>query len=214
MLIPWPTLVLGFLTSLSLIVAIGAQNAFVLRQGIRREHIGVIILICALSDALLIAAGVAGLGALITQLGWLLLIIQLGGGVFVIAYGVRAVIRATKTETLSVDNSTNTITLGAAVLTILSFTYLNPHVYLDTVLLLGSIASTHGAERWWFGIGAMLGSVAWFCALGFGARWLAPLFRKPLSWRILDGAVALVMFYLGASLLYGFITELPTYWHP
>ncbi len=214
MLIPWPTLVLGFLTSLSLIVAIGAQNAFVLRQGIRREHIGVIILICALSDALLIAAGVAGLGALITQLGWLLLIIQLGGGAFVIAYGVRAVIRATKTETLSVDNSTNTITLGAAVLTILTFTYLNPHVYLDTVLLLGSIASTHGAERWWFGIGAMLGSVAWFCALGFGARWLAPLFRKPLSWRILDGAVALVMFYLGASLLYGFITELPTYWHP
>ncbi len=197
---------MGF--GLSLIIAIGAQNAFVLRQGLRKEHIFVIVLICAVSDALLIAVGVAGLGALIQQLEWLLLLIELVGGIFLATYGVLAAKRAWKPEVLTAETGGAAISLRVAVGTTLALTYLNPHVYLDTVLLLGSVAGTYEQNRWWFGIGAMLGSLLWFSVLGFGARLLAPVFTKPRAWRVLDAIIAVVMFALGASLLVSFAQHL------
>ena len=145
---------LGF--GLSLIVAIGAQNAYVLRQGLRKEHVFVIVAICALSDAALIAVGVAGLGAVIQQLEWLLLLIEVIGGVFLCTYGVMAAKRAWKPEVLNTDTGGKAVSLKVAAGTALALTYLNPHVYLDTVLLLGSVAGTYEANRWWFAAGAML----------------------------------------------------------
>ena len=197
---------LGF--GLSLIVAIGAQNAYVLRQGLRKEHVFVIVAICALSDALLIAVGVAGLGAIIQQLEWLLLLIEVIGGVFLCTYGVMAAKRAWKPEVLNTDTGGKAVSLKVAAGTALALTYLNPHVYLDTVLLLGSVAGTYEANRWWFAAGAMLGSVIWFSTLGFGARLLDPVFKKPTAWRVLDAIIAVVMFTLGASLLVSFLQTL------
>ena len=197
---------LGF--GLSLIVAIGAQNAYVLRQGLRKEHVFVIVAICALSDALLIAVGVAGLGAIIQQLEWLLLLIEVIGGVFLCTYGVMAAKRAWKPEVLNTDTGGAAISLKVAVGTVLALTYLNPHVYLDTVLLLGSVAGTYEANRWWFAAGAMLGSIVWFSTLGFGARLLAPVFKKPTAWRVLDAIIAVVMLTLGMSLLVSFVQHL------
>ena len=197
---------LGF--GLSLIVAIGAQNAYVLRQGLRKEHVFVIVAICALSDALLIAVGVAGLGAIIQQLEWLLLLIEVIGGVFLCTYGVMAAKRAWKPEVLNTDTGGAAISLKVAVGTVLALTYLNPHVYLDTVLLLGSVAGTYEDNRWWFATGAMLGSIVWFSTLGFGARLLAPVFKKPTAWRVLDAIIAVVMFTLGMSLLVSFVQHL------
>ena len=199
---------LGF--GLSLIVAIGAQNAYVLRQGLRKEHVFVIVAICALSDAALIAVGVAGLGAIIQQLEWLLLLIEVIGGVFLCTYGVMAAKRAWKPEVLNTDTGGAAISLKVAGGTVLALTYLNPHVYLDTVLLLGSVAGTYEANRWWFAAGAMLGSIIWFSTLGFGARLLAPVFKKPTAWRVLDAIIAVVMFTLGMSLLVSFVQHLVT----
>ncbi len=186
-------------------MAIGAQNAFVLRQGLRKEHVFVIVAICAVSDALLIALGVAGLGAIIQQLEWLLLLIELVGGLFLCTYGVMAAKRAWKPEVLTTDTGGKAVSLKVAAGTALALTYLNPHVYLDTVLLLGSIAGTYEANRWWFAAGAMLGSVIWFSTLGFGARLLDPVFKKPSAWRVLDAIIAVVMFSLGTSLLVSFL---------
>lgn len=197
---------LGF--GLSLIIAIGAQNAFVLRQGLRKEHVAVIVAICAISDALLIAVGVAGLGTLIQQVAWLLLVIELVGGLFLVTYGVLAARRALKPQALDAETGGASISLKAAAATAIALTYLNPHVYLDTVLLLGSIAGTYEENKWWFAAGAMLGSVLWFSALGFGARLLAPLFTKPVAWRILDIFISLVMFTLGGMLLVSFVQHL------
>jgi L-lysine exporter family protein LysE/ArgO len=197
---------LGF--GLSLIVAIGAQNAYVLRQGLRKEHVFVIVAICALSDALLIAVGVAGLGAIIQQLEWLLLLIEVIGGVFLCTFGVMAAKRAWKPEVLNTDTGGKAVSLKVAVGTVLALTYLNPHVYLDTVLLLGSVAGTYEVNRWWFATGAMLGSIIWFSTLGFGARLLDPVFKKPTSWRVLDAIIAVVMFSLGMSLLLSFVQTL------
>ena len=197
---------LGF--GLSLIVAIGAQNAYVLRQGLRKEHVFVIVAICALSDAALIAVGVAGLGAIIQQLEWLLLLIEVIGGVFLCTYGVMAAKRAWKPEVLNTDTGGKAVSLKVAAGTALALTYLNPHVYLDTVLLLGSVAGTYEANRWWFAAGAMLGSVIWFSTLGFGARLLDPVFKKPTAWRVLDAIIAVVMFTLGTSLLVSFVQTL------
>jgi len=196
---------LGF--GMSLIVAIGAQNAFVLRQGLRREHVFTIVAICALSDALLILLGILGLGALIAGLPVLLRIIELAGGAFLITYGVLAARRAIKPNKLIADPSGAPLKWGTAAATALALTYLNPHVYLDTVLLLGSVAGTYGADRWWFGIGAAIGSVIWFSALGFGARLLKPVFAKAVAWRILDAFIALVMFAIGLSLLWSFAQQ-------
>ncbi|MDZ4046105.1 MAG: LysE/ArgO family amino acid transporter, partial [Rhodoglobus sp.] len=187
------SLLAGLGLGLSLIVAIGAQNAFVLRQGLRREHVLVVVAICALSDAVLIALGVAGLGALIEQAEWLLVVVRIAGAAFLTWYGVRSALRAVRPGTLDADPAGSPISLKAAVLTVLALTWLNPHVYLDTVVLLGSIGATHGDDRWWFALGAAIGSVAWFSLLGFGSRLLRPLFARPASWRVLDALIAVVM---------------------
>lgn len=196
----------GLGLGLSLIIAIGAQNAFVLRQGLRREHVLAVVLICALSDAVLITVGVAGGGALFTALPWLVEVIRWIGAAFLIAYGVLAAARAIRRPKpdaggLRADASAKASGLALAITTCLALTWLNPHVYLDTVLLLGSVGSTYGDDRWWFAGGAMFGSIIWFTSLGFGARLLAPLFAKPLAWRILDGIIAVVMVAIALSLL-------------
>jgi L-lysine exporter family protein LysE/ArgO len=195
----------GLGLGLSLIIAIGAQNAFVLRQGLRREHVLAVVLICALSDAALISLGVAGGGALFTALPWLVEIIRWVGAAFLVTYGVLAAVRVLRRPRPEADGlraaGTGAKSLAVAITTCLALTWLNPHVYLDTVLLLGSVGSTHGEQRWWFAGGATLGSILWFTSLGFGARLLAPLFAKPLAWRILDGLIALVMIAIAVMLV-------------
>lgn len=195
----------GLGLGLSLIVAIGAQNAFVLRQGLRREHVLPVVLVCAISDAVLIAVGVGGGGVLFTAVPWLVDVIRWAGAAFLLAYGILAAVRALRTPKQDAGGlraGTGTAgTLGAALATALALTWLNPHVYLDTVLLLGSVASTHGEHRWFFAGGAALGSILWFTTLGFGARLLAPLFAKSVAWRILDGVIAVVMLTLAVLLV-------------
>ncbi|NJP47227.1 LysE/ArgO family amino acid transporter [Actinacidiphila epipremni] len=190
----------GLGTGLSLIVAIGAQNAFVLRQGIRREHVAVVVAICALSDVVLISAGIGGVGSVvrtwptaITVTGWL-------GGAFLVSYGLLAARRAFRPQRLEAA-ITGGGSLRAAVLTCLAMTWLNPHVYLDTLLLLGSLANGYGRSRWGFGVGAMAGSVVWFAGLGFGARLLERPFSRPGSWRVLDAAIACMMIGLGVLMV-------------
>lgn len=190
----------GLLLGLSLIVAIGAQNLFVLRQGLAREHVLPVVAVCSLSDAVLILAGVGGMGALVTAHPGLLQVLRWGGAAFLLAYAGLALRRAIRGEAAAVSGGGER-SLAVALSTCLALTWLNPHVYLDTVVLLGSIASSHGADRWWFGLGAALGSVLWFAGLGYGARLLAPLFAKPLAWRVLDLVVALVMVLIAASLV-------------
>ena len=193
---------LGF--GLSLIIAIGAQNAFVLRQGLRREHVVVVVAICAISDLVLILVGVGGLGTLVQLAPWLLVVVRIGGALFLLGYGLLAARRALRpASTLTAATEGATTPVAQVALTALALTWLNPHVYLDTVVLLGSVAGTHGDDRWWFGAGAALGSLLWFTALGFGARLLRPLFARPTSWRVLDGVIAVVMLALAVSLVVG-----------
>ncbi|MDQ0711047.1 L-lysine exporter family protein LysE/ArgO [Streptomyces luteogriseus] len=194
----------GFGTGLSLIVAIGAQNAFVLRQGIRRQAVLAVVAICALSDAVLIALGVGGIGAVVVKWPGALTVVGWIGGAFLLVYGAlaaRRVLRpggdALRTEGEAAGS------VRRAVLTCLAMTWLNPHVYLDTVFLLGSVAADHGALRWTFGLGAVLASLCWFTALGFGARMLGRFLAKPAAWRVLDGLVAATMIVLGAVLVIG-----------
>ena len=191
----------GFATSAALIIAIGAQNAFVLRQGIKREHVLPVVLVCALSDALLITLGILGLGAVVQDSPRALLAARYGGAAFLVVYGALAARRAFRRETLSVTEAPAS-GLGTALLTCLAFTYLNPHCWLDTVVLLGAIASPlPPGERAWFGVGATSASVVWFFSLGFGARLLRGVFARPVAWKILDGCIALVMWSIAASLL-------------
>jgi len=185
----------------SLIVAIGAQNAFVLRQGLRREHVATVVAICAASDVVLIALGVAGAGALVRAVPWLLVVARIVGAVFLGAYGALAVRRAIRPSALTAGSQADLGGRAAVVLACLAFTWLNPGVYLDTIVLVGSIAGTHGELSWAFGVGAALASIVWFSLLGFGARALAPVFRKPLAWRVLDVAIAAIMFGVAVSLL-------------
>ncbi|WP_435885071.1 LysE/ArgO family amino acid transporter [Streptomyces tauricus] len=249
----------GFGTGLSLIVAIGAQNAFVLRQGVRRDAVLAVVAICALSDAALIALGVGGVGAVVVAWPAVLTAVGLIGGLFLIGYGCLAARRVLKPSALTVEPGAtgatgatgsavpagSAVSVGAtgsagaagaagapgvagvvgaagvpgpsgvagvagragsrrrAVLTCLAMTWLNPHVYLDTVFLLGSIAADRGPWRWTFGLGAMLASLVWFAALGFGARLLSPLLARPSAWRVLDALIAVTMIVLGAMLIAG-----------
>jgi L-lysine exporter family protein LysE/ArgO len=193
----------GFLTGLSLIVAIGAQNAFVLRQGLRRHHVLLVVGVCAISDLALILAGVAGIGTIVERAPTVLVAVRWFGVAFLLGYGLVAARRAVRGGYL--EAAADSQLSGRAVLaTALAFTWLNPHVYLDTVLLVGSIASTHGAPgRWWFAAGACAASLSWFTALGFGARVLTPMFRRRNAWRLLDGGIAVVMLTLAALLVVG-----------
>jgi L-lysine exporter family protein LysE/ArgO len=222
----------GFLLGLSLIVAIGAQNLFVLRQGIRRQHVLAVALICAASDAALIVVGVSGIGFALQSAPWVLEVVRWAGALFLLAYAFLAARRAWRPngDALRIEDDTQapestggstvgrpltgaTRTLAAApraktrllpvVLTCLALTWLNPHVYLDTVFLLGSVAASQGADRWWFAAGAVIASTVWFFALAYGARHLGRWLSTPRAWRILDGAIAVVMVAIAIGLLLG-----------
>nr|WP_256127795.1 LysE/ArgO family amino acid transporter [Arthrobacter sp. SDTb3-6] len=188
---------------MALIIAIGAQNAFVLRQGLRGEHVGLVVLVCMLSDAVLIAGGIFGIGEVLRAVPAVVVVIRLAGAAFLLAYGVFAARRAYRPGTLEAAGQQGALGRQAVLATVLALTWLNPHVYLDTVLLLGTLANQQGGLRWWFGAGAAAGSVLWFSALGFGARLLRPVFARPLSWRVLDGAIAAVMVFLAARMAFG-----------
>lgn len=242
-------LLAGLGLGLSLIVAIGAQNLFVLRQGIRREHVFVVAAICALSDLTLIVVGVSGVGAVLQAVPWLIDVVRWAGAAFLVAYGLLAARRAIRPSGAALDASDGTDAprrsdagagtpaasgdpgasgdaasgdrgasgvatatrttarpaprtgLLAAVLTCLALTWLNPHVYLDTVFLLGSVANTHGDGRWAFAVGAGVASIVWFFGLAFGARFLGGVLASPRAWRVLDGVIAVVMVGLGVSLV-------------
>ncbi|GAA2979067.1 LysE/ArgO family amino acid transporter [Actinokineospora diospyrosa] len=192
----------GFGTGLSLIIAIGAQNAFVLRQGILRQSVLPVVAICAVSDLVLIVLGVGGMGTLVAAYPTTLTVVAVIGGLFLLAYSLLAAKRAFRPSGLSaVGNGAGST--RAAVLTCLGLTWLNPHVYLDTVVLLGTIAAAHGTARWEFAVGAAVASVCWFAGLGFGARLLTPVFARAASWRVLDAVIAATMAALGVSLLVG-----------
>ena len=193
----------GMALSLGLIVAIGAQNAFVLRQGLRREQVGSVVLFCAVADALLIAAGVMGMARALGENPGLARALALAGAAFLALYGWRALQRARQSHQLRAGAGQEGLSRGAALAQAAAFTLLNPHVYLDTVLLVGSIgAQQPAALRGWFVAGASSASLFWFGLLGFGARWLAPWFARPLAWRVLDGLIGVTMFVLSALLLH------------
>lgn len=195
------TAIAGFALGLSLILAIGAQNAFVLRQGLRQSHVLAVVLICAISDATLIAVGVAGFGRLADAAPWLEPVMRYGGAAFLIGYGARA-FRAAWLGGAALQAGEGTQSLRAALLTCLALTWLNPHVYLDTVVLLGSISAQYD-DKLAFALGAMTASFVFFFSLGFGARLLAPLFARPAAWRVLDAGVGVVMWAIALKLILG-----------
>lgn len=199
----------GLLLGASLIVAIGAQNAFVLRQGLLQSHRFPVALFCALSDAVLIAAGVGGLGAAVGQHPRLLAFVACAGALVLVWYGIKALRRAFHPEVLTADTHTHSASVWRVLATCAGFTWLNPHVYLDTVLLIGSLAAPWPAPwpRAWFGLGAATASFIWFFGLAYGARMLAPVFRKPLAWRVLDVLIALVMWGIAGKLLFAFLVH-------
>ncbi|WP_426302286.1 LysE/ArgO family amino acid transporter [Arthrobacter sp. R-11] len=240
-----PAIVLGLGTGLALIVAIGAQNAFVLRQGLLGRHVAAVVAVCAVSDAVLIAAGIFGMGGLVTAAPAVVVALRYIGAAFLFCYGAMAARRAFRPQSLlpgqageeglteagladgdgsggpgssapassgrsspagssALATATRVKGLAPALATVLALTWLNPHVYLDTVVLLGSVANSQGdGLQWWFGAGAALGSILWFCSLGFGARLLRGFFARPASWRVLDGGIAVTMTALAAGLALG-----------
>ncbi len=209
----------GLGLGLSLIIAIGAQNLFVLRQGLRREHVLVVATICAVSDAVLIALGVSGVGFVLKAVPWLIDVVRWAGAAFLVGYGLLAARRAWRPAGQALEvvemeedaapapasgpaaTAVTRTRLAPVVLTCLALTWLNPHVYLDTVFLLGAVASTHGDARWLFAAGAMLGSILWFLGLAFGARFLSRWLATPRAWRILDAVIAVVMIAIAISLV-------------
>lgn len=225
------SLLTGLSTGLALIVAIGAQNAFVLRQGLRREHVGLVVAVCAVSDLVLISVGVAGLGRLVDAVPWFVDAARWGGAAFLTGYALLTARRALSSSGEALDVGASGVgasgvgasgagasgagVTGAAgalrvratgtraAATALALTWLNPHVYLDTVVLLGSVAASHGGNRTWFAVGAMSASVLWFSGLGYGARHLGRWLRDASAWRVLDGVIACLMLVLAATLLLG-----------
>jgi len=191
----------GFLLGASLIIAIGAQNAFVLKLGIMQKHVFNVVMICALSDAILIVAGVGGFGTLVQSLPGLIKTVTVLGAGFLFIYGALAFYRALQTHSLNTSHI-NPPSLTTAVTTVLGLTFLNPHVYLDTVVLLGGLSARyHGTAQIAYGAGAVIASFVWFFALGYGARLLAPVFAKPLSWRILEFIIGVVMWSIAIKLV-------------
>ncbi len=201
----------GLFTSLSLIIAIGAQNAYLLRQGLRRAHVGPVVAVCMLSDFALIIAGVSGVGAIVQHAGWMLLAVRWLGVAFLTWYGLSSAWRARRPAPGLGGSHASAATLdpdgtprGPVVRRILALTWLNPHVYLDTVLLIGSVGAAHGPSgRWWFAVGACLGSAIWFTSLGYGARLLAPLLASPRAWQALDLLIAATMGVIAVKLATG-----------
>lgn len=193
-------LIAGFLLGLSLILPIGAQNAFVLRIGLRGEHVWAVCLTCAVSDAILILAGVSGLSQVSAALPWAETALLYFGAAFLIAYGARSFRDAFRSASLRPSEAAPT-DIRRVVLTCLALTWLNPHVYLDTVVLIGSISTQFPDGKAWFAIGAMLASVTFFFSLGYGARLLKPLFANPATWRVLDVAIGIIMWTTAARLL-------------
>ena len=193
----------GLVTGLALIVAIGAQNAYVLRQGLLRAHVGAVVAVCAVSDLVLILAGVAGIGTVVEQAPEALVVLRWLGAAFLTWYGVSSLRRALRPDALRAADR-GAATRRTAVVTAVALTWLNPHVYLDTVLMLGSIANQHGAGgRWWFGAGAALGSLVWFAGLGWGATRASGLLASPRAWRVLDVVIGLTMLAIAAALALG-----------
>ena len=193
----------GLLTGLSLIVAIGAQNAYVLRQGLAREHVALVVAICAVSDLVLITAGVAGIGTVVEQAPWAIDVVRWAGVAFLTWYGVSSLRRARRAGSLHAEGRATTSARGVAVRA-LALTWLNPHVYLDTVLLLGTIANHHGPSgRWWFALGACVASMAWFSGLGFGARYAGRWLSQPRAWQVLDVLIGVTMLAIALSLALG-----------
>ena len=193
----------GFALGGGLIVAIGAQNAFVIRQGVLNSHVFWVCLFCSVSDALLIWGGTYGLGTVLQVLPWLLTVMQYGGAAFLVWYGIKALRRALKPEALS-DSTNTTSNLFMALATCAALTWLNPHVYLDTVILVGSIANARAAgEQAPFALGASLASFAWFFLIGYGAKALRGPLSKPIVWRGIDAAIAVIMFWLAIKLVLG-----------
>ncbi len=198
----FPVFVQGLALGLGLIVAIGAQNAFVLRQGLRQEHVGSVVAFCAMTDAVLIAAGVMGMAQAVAASPGLAPALALAGATFLTVYGVQALRRARLSHQLQAAQGGAGLSHGAAVAQAAAFSLLNPHVYLDTVLLAGSIGAQQPTDlRWWFVLGASTASILWFGLLGFGARWLAPWFGRQGAWQVLDGLTGLTMCALAALLL-------------
>ncbi|GHE15690.1 amino acid transporter [Nocardioides flavus (ex Wang et al. 2016)] len=199
----------GLLTGLSLIVAIGAQNAFVLRQGLRRSHVGLVVAICALSDVVLILAGVGGIGVVVDRAPWAVEVVRWLGVAFLTVYGVGSLRRARTPQVLTVGSPGSAVPSRperrvSVAARAVALTWLNPHVYLDTVLLLGSIAGTHGPTgRWWFALGACVASLGWFAGLAYGARLAAPRLASPRAWQVLDVVIGLVMLAIAVRLALG-----------
>jgi len=196
----------GFLTGLSLIVAIGAQNAYVLRLGLSRHFVGLAVAICATSDVVLIALGIAGIGRLVKAVPVALEVMKWIGVVYLLGFAVASFWSARRAEVLLPSDS-EPPSRRVVVATVLAFTFLNPHVYLDTVLLLGSIGNQYGAHRWWFAVGASLASIIWFASLGFGARAASRLMSRPVTWRVLDVVIGVIMIAVAVNLI---VTPLAT----
>lgn len=190
----------GFLTGMSLIVAIGAQNAYVVRLGLMRTYVGVAVVICALSDAILIAAGTAGVGAIVKSHQTALRVVAWIGAAYLFGYALHALWRARRPEVL-VPSEQVPPSRRSVIVAVVAFTWLNPHVYLDTVLLIGSISAQYGSHRWWFALGAAVASMTWFAVLGFGSRAAARVMSRPATWRVLDVVVGVVMLWIAAALV-------------
>ncbi len=199
---PLALIVTGLLTGWGLLVAIGAQNTFVLRQGLRTEHVGKVVIFCAASDLILIGASVLGVGLVLAQWPSIMPVLRLAGGLFMIAYGAHAAYRASRPAALVTGNAgTASARHTLSILAVL--TWLNPHLYLD-MMLMGTFANSHGPQdRWWFFLGLYAASLSWFLALGYGATRLRPLLSTPRSWQIFDSVVSVVLIALGISLIFG-----------
>jgi L-lysine exporter family protein LysE/ArgO len=194
-------LLAGFSLGISLILAIGAQNAFVLKQGLKQQHVFVVCLICALSDAILISAGVAGFGAIVQKFPLIEQIARYAGAAFLFFYAAISFKSAITTDHALKAEGKEVGSMVTAVLTCLAFTWLNPHVYLDTFVLLGSISTQYEGQQLAFGVGAVTGSFVFFFSLGYGAKLLIPIFKKPVAWKVLEFVVGFIMLALGISLL-------------
>jgi len=194
-------LLTGLMTGFGLIIAIGAQNAFVLRQGLARDHVGIVVAICAVSDLLLIVAGTSGMGQVIAAAPRLLTAFTWAGAAYLVWFGIQSLRSAFRAQGLT---ATTSRPKGSIIATAIALTWLNPHVYLDTVLMLGNLANTHGVEgRWWFAGGAGIASIVWFTTLGFGARALSRPLAQPRTWQVVDTVIAVMMFALAAYLILG-----------